>query len=57
MDLADSDDQIWMATYDVTRRFQTRAVRESDNSYRVDFRHDIRRGGQPGASPRSSRAR
>jgi outer membrane protein assembly complex protein YaeT len=47
VDLADSDDQIWMATYDVTRRFQTRAVRQSDNSYRVDFRHDIRRGGRP----------
>ena len=47
VDLADSDDQIWMATYDLTRRFQTRAVRQSDNSYRLDFRHDIRRGGTP----------
>jgi outer membrane protein assembly complex protein YaeT len=47
VDLADSDDQIWVATYDVTRRFQTRGVRQADNSYRFDFRHDIRRGGQP----------
>lgn len=47
VDLADSDDQIWLATYDVTRRFQTRAVRDNDNTYRVDFRHDIRRGGRP----------
>ena len=47
VDLADSDDQIWLATYDVTRRFQTRAVRNNDNSYRVDFRHDIRKGGRP----------
>lgn len=47
VDLANSDDQIWMATYDVTRRFQTRGVRQSDNSYRFDFRHDIRRGGRP----------
>ena len=47
VDLADSDDQIWLATYDVTRRFQTRAVRQADNSYRVDFRHDIRKGGRP----------
>ena len=47
VDLADSDDQIMMGTYDVTRRFQTRAVRQEDNSYRVDFRHDIRRGGSP----------
>lgn len=47
VDLADSDDQIWVATYDVTRRFQTRGVRQADNSYRFDFRHDVRRGGQP----------
>jgi outer membrane protein assembly factor BamA len=47
VDLTDSDDQIWLATYDVTRRFQTRAVRQTDNSYRVDFRHDIRKGGRP----------
>ena len=47
VDLADSDDQIWMASYDVTRRFQTRAVRQNDNTYRLDFRHDIRRGGSP----------
>jgi outer membrane protein assembly complex protein YaeT len=47
VDLADSDDQIWLATYDVTRRFQTRALRQSDNSYRLDFRHDVRRGGKP----------
>ncbi|HUQ86474.1 MAG TPA: translocation/assembly module TamB domain-containing protein, partial [Vicinamibacterales bacterium] len=47
VDLADSDDQIWLATYDVTRRFQTRGVRQADNSYRFDFRHDIRKGGKP----------
>ena len=35
------------AEYDVTRRFQTRAVRQSDNSYRFDFRHDVRFGGTP----------
>ena len=38
--LTDSNDQIWVAEYDVTRRFQTRAVRQEDNSYRMDFRHD-----------------
>lgn len=47
VDLADSDDQIWIATYDLTKRFQTRAVRQNDNSYRLDFTHDIRRGGRP----------
>lgn len=45
-DLADSNDQIWVAEYDVTRRFQTRAVRQSDNSYRLDFRHDVGFGGE-----------
>ena len=46
-DLTDSGDQIWVAEYDLTRRFQTRAVRQSDNSYRLDFRHDLRFGGEP----------
>jgi outer membrane protein assembly complex protein YaeT len=45
--LTDSSDQIWVAEYDVTRRFQTRTVRQSDNSYRFDFRHDVRFGGHP----------
>src|SRR5262249_8752865 len=46
--LTDSNDQIWVAEYDVTRRFQMRGVRErDDDSYRVDFRHDLRFGGQP----------
>lgn len=48
--LTDSNDQIWIAQYDITRRFQTRAVRQSDATYRMDFRHDVRFGGQ--ASPR-----
>jgi outer membrane protein assembly complex protein YaeT len=46
--LANSEDQIWVAEYDVTRRFQMRGVRErEDDSYRVDFRHDVRFGGDP----------
>jgi outer membrane protein insertion porin family len=51
--LTDSSDQIWVAQYDVTRRFQTRAVRQSDGSYRGDFRHDVRFGGHP--EPRRER--
>jgi outer membrane protein assembly complex protein YaeT len=47
VNLTNSDDQIMLATYDVTRRFQTRAVRDADNTYRFDFRHDIRKGGEP----------
>ena len=45
--LTDSNDQIWVAEYDVTRRFKSRAVRQSDATYRVDFQHDVRFGGQP----------
>ena len=45
--LTDSNDQIWVAEYDVTRRFQTRGVRQEDSSYRLDFRHDVRFGGRP----------
>jgi outer membrane protein assembly complex protein YaeT len=47
VDLTDSNDQIWLVEYDVTRRFQTSTVRQSDNSYRMDFRHDMRFGGTP----------
>jgi outer membrane protein insertion porin family len=46
-DLVNGGDEIWVAEYDVTRRFQTRAVRQSDGSYRLDMRHDIRFGGRP----------
>ena len=52
--LTDSSDQIWVVEYDVTRRFQTRGVRQSDNSYRFDIRHDVRFGGRP--APRRSPA-
>ncbi len=44
MNLTDSADQIFVTEYDVTRRFQTKGVKQSDNSYRFDFRHDIRWG-------------
>src|SRR4030095_2886380 len=49
--LTDSNDQIWVAEYDVTRRFQTRGVRQEDSSYRFDFRHDVRFGGAPNQRP------
>lgn len=45
--LADSSDQVWVAQYDITRRFQAHSVRQADNSYRTDFRHDLRFGGSP----------
>jgi outer membrane protein assembly factor BamA/autotransporter translocation and assembly factor TamB len=46
-DLVNSADHIWIAEYDVTRRFVTRSVRQSDGSFRFDFRHDVRFGGEP----------
>jgi outer membrane protein assembly complex protein YaeT len=45
MNLANSSDQIYIAEYDVMRRFQTRYLKQSDNSNRFEFRHDIRFGG------------
>jgi outer membrane protein assembly complex protein YaeT len=52
--LTEGDDQIWIAEYDVTRRFQSRAVRQRDNSYRLEFLHDMRFGGvsEPRRIPR-----
>ncbi|HUE86143.1 MAG TPA: translocation/assembly module TamB domain-containing protein [Vicinamibacterales bacterium] len=47
VNLTDSSDQIYVVEYDVTRRFQTRGVRQPDGSYRFDIRHDLRFGGRP----------
>src|SRR4030095_13328428 len=54
--LTDSNDQIWVAEYDVTRRFKTRGVRQSDATFRFDFQHDVRYGGRD-ATRRPSRLR
>src|SRR5262249_60881499 len=54
--LTDSNDQIWIVEYDVTRRFQMRGVREhEDDSYRADFRHDVRFGGDPAPTHQTRR--
>lgn len=50
MDLINSSDQIYVAEYDISRRFTTRGVRQADGSFRMDFRHDVRFGGT--AEPR-----
>ena len=55
MNLSDSNDQIWVTEYDLSRRFTTRAVKQSDNSYRGEFRHDVRFGSssvQTSSAPR-----
>ncbi len=44
MNLTDGGDQIYVAEYDLTRRFTTRAVKQVDNTYRFEFRHDVRLG-------------
>lgn len=55
MNLSDSNDQIWVTEYDLSRRFTTRAVKQSDNTYRGEFRHDVRFGSssmRPSSAPR-----
>jgi outer membrane protein assembly complex protein YaeT len=47
MDLVDSSDQIYVAEYELSRRFTTNAIRQSDGSFRLEFRHDLRFGGIP----------
>ena len=44
MNLNDSADQIWIGQYDLTRSLTTRLVKQSDNTYRGEFRHDVRFG-------------
>ena len=45
MNLTNSSDQIWIATYDIRRRFALRAVQQSSDTDRFEFRHDLRFGG------------
>jgi hypothetical protein len=54
-DLSGSNGEIWLAEYDLTHRFGTRAVRQEDD-YRFDFRHVLGLGGQP-APERQPRSR
>jgi len=41
MNLTNGGDQIWAAQYAITRRLNTQATRQKDESYRFEFRHDI----------------
>ena len=41
MNLRNSNDQIWIADYNITRRFSARGLRQSDDSYRFQFQHDV----------------
>ncbi|MEO7652704.1 MAG: translocation/assembly module TamB domain-containing protein [Bryobacteraceae bacterium] len=46
VNLRDGGDQIWVARYDITKRVSTSGVKQNDNSYRFDFRHLLRFGGE-----------
>ena len=54
MNLSDSNDQIWVTEYDLSRHFTTRAVKESDNtlSRRVPSRYPIRKLVREANTPR-----
>ena len=45
VNLTDSTDQIWIVEYDLRRRFNMRAIKQTDNTYRGEARHDVRFGG------------
>ncbi len=47
MNLTNPGDQIYIGQFDITRRFVSQITKQSDNSYRFDFRHDFRFGGKP----------
>jgi outer membrane protein assembly complex protein YaeT len=49
MNLTDSGDQILVGQYDISKRFRTRAIKQSDNSYRFDFSRKQEFGGTPPA--------
>ena len=45
VNLRNSTDQIWIGSVQVTPRFSARVVRQSDNTYRMQFQHDVEFGG------------
>ncbi len=49
MNLTDSGDQILVGQYDISKRFRTRALKQSDNTYRFDFSRKQEFGGTPSA--------
>ena len=44
MNLVNGGDQIWAGQYAITRRLITQATKQQDNSYRLEFRQDVRFG-------------
>ena len=57
VNLKNSADQIWIGRFDLTKRFTTRVVRQTDNSYRFQFQHGLEFGGvKPPQAARKSKA-
>lgn len=56
MNLVDGGEQIWAAQYAVTQALTTQATKQEDNSYRFEFRHDLRLGGRERSARRARRA-
>ncbi len=54
MNLTNANDQTWAAQYNVVRNLWTQATMQQDNSYRFEFRHDLRLGGSSGRRPSGS---
>lgn len=55
MNLTNGGDQIWGVQYTVKPRLTTQAIKQQDNSYRFEFRHDLRFGGTSSTrTPRSA---
>jgi outer membrane protein assembly complex protein YaeT len=45
-DMSDTSQQLWMTEYNISQRFNARAIKQEDNTYRGEFRHQLRFGGQ-----------
>jgi outer membrane protein assembly complex protein YaeT len=54
MNLTNGGQQIWAGQYKVTRTLTTQATKQEDNSYRLEFRHDLRFGGTPQSRTRTT---
>lgn len=55
MNLVDPGDQVWIAKYDLIRRFTTQALKQVDNTYRMGFTHQLQFGVRPDRRRRSAR--
>jgi outer membrane protein assembly complex protein YaeT len=57
MNLVNGGDQIWLAEYNIRRKFTAQGTKQEDNSYRLGFTHDLRIGVAPGEAKSASSAK